>query len=153
MRLDIQKELASKITGVGKSRIKINFEHRDKIKEAITKADIRDLIEEGLINITAPKGNSKSRARLRTIAKNKGRQRGQAKRSGTKGARSDPKGNWINRIRLQRKLLKNFKDSGRLSSNDWKILYLRAKGGFFRHKRQLLQYLDQNKLLKEVKKK
>ena len=153
MKLDLQKTLASKVTGAGKSRIKIDFEHRDKIKEAITKADIRDLLDEGVISITPAKSNSRGRAKARLVAKKKGRRRGQAKRSGTKNARNNSKSDWINRIRLQRKLLKSFKDRDLLASNDWKMLYLKAKGGFFKHKRQLLQYMEQNKLLKKENKK
>ena len=147
MKLDLQKTLASKVTGAGKSRIRIDFEHRDKVKEAITKADVRDLIDEGVISVTPAKSNSRSRAKARLVARKKGRQRGQAKRSGTQNARHNSKRDWINRIRLQRKLLKSFKDRGLLTSSDRKTLYLKAKGGFFRHKRQLLQYIDQNKLL------
>ena len=153
MKLDLQKTLASKVTGAGKSRIKIDFEHRDKIKEAITKADIRDLLDEGVISVTPLKSNSRGRAKARLAARKKGRRRGQGKRSGTNNARNNSKSDWINRIRLQRKLLKSFKDRGLLESSDWKMLYLKAKGGFFKHKRQLLQYMDQNKLLKKENKK
>tara|TARA_Y100000034_G_scaffold65385_1_gene79032 strand:- start:1212 stop:1670 length:459 start_codon:yes stop_codon:yes gene_type:complete len=152
MRLDLQKVLASKVTGAGKRRIKIDFKDREKVKEAITKADIRDLIEDGLIKIDQKSGVSRAKARARATAKKRGRQRGPAKKVGRQTARNKPKRVWINRIRLQRKLLKTFKESGRLDSKNWKILYLRAKGGFFRNKRHLLQYLEQNKLLKEVKK-
>ncbi len=153
MKLDLQKTLASKVTGAGKSRIKIDFEHRDKIKEAITKADIRDLLDEGVISVTPSKSNSRGRAKARLAARKKGRRRGQGKRSGTNNARNNSKSDWINRIRLQRKLLKSFKDRGLLESSDWKMLYLKAKGGFFKHKRQLLQYMDQNKLFKKDNKK
>ena len=41
MKLDLQKTLASKVTGAGKSRINIDFEHRDKIKEAGCPVTIR----------------------------------------------------------------------------------------------------------------
>tara|TARA_B100001287_G_scaffold258394_1_gene244751 strand:+ start:65 stop:517 length:453 start_codon:yes stop_codon:yes gene_type:complete len=146
MNLKLQKELASKITGAGKSRIVINSAEADKVKEAITKADVRDLIDQKVITIKAAKSNSRVRARLRVIAKKKGRQRGPAKKSGRKTARSKPKDNWISRVRLQRKLLKSFKSRGLITSSTWKNLYLKSKGGFFRHKRQMLQYMEQNKL-------
>ena len=69
MNLKLQKELASKITGAGKSRIVINSAEADKVKEAITKADVRDLIDQKVITIKAAKSNSRVRARLRVIAK------------------------------------------------------------------------------------
>ena len=71
MNLKLQKELASKITGAGKSRIVINSAEADKVKEAITKADVRDLIDQKVITIKAAKSNSRVRARLRVIAKRK----------------------------------------------------------------------------------
>ena len=146
MNLKLQKELASKITGAGKSRIVINPSEAEKVKEAITKADVRDLIDEKIIVIKEATSNSRSRAKAREAAKKKGRQRGPAKKSGKKTARSKPKDNWINRIRLQRKLLKSFKSRGLITSSNWKNLYLKAKGGFFRHKRQMLQYIEQNNM-------
>ncbi|RZD32355.1 MAG: 50S ribosomal protein L19e [uncultured DHVE6 group euryarchaeote] len=152
MNLEMQKRLSSKVAKVGLARVKINPENVDQVKEAITKADIRDLIDNKVIEILPLVRNSKARARLRAKAKKKGRQSGPGSKVGTKNARTPTKKVWINRIRLQRKIIKSFKDSGRLSTGDWKILYYRAKGGFFRNKRHLLQTLEQGKLLKEKKK-
>jgi large subunit ribosomal protein L19e len=152
MNLEMQKRLSSKVAKVGLARVKINPENVDQVKEAITKADIRDLIDNKVIEILPLVRNSKARARLRSKAKKKGRQSGPGSKVGTKNARTPTKRVWINRIRLQRKIIKSFKDSGRLSTSDWKTLYYRAKGGFFRNKRHLLQTLEQGKLLKEKKK-
>jgi len=152
MNLEMQKRLSSKVAKVGLARVKINPENVDQVKEAITKADIRDLIDNKVIEILPLVRNSKARARLRAKAKKKGRQSGPGSKVGTKNARTPTKKVWINRIRLQRKIIKSFKDSGRLSTGDWKVLYYRAKGGFFRNKRHLLQTLEQGKLLKEKKK-
>ncbi|MBT6023292.1 50S ribosomal protein L19e [Candidatus Woesearchaeota archaeon] len=152
MNLEMQKRLSSKVAKVGLARVKINPENVDQVKEAITKADIRDLIDNKVIEILPLVRNSKARARLRAKAKKKGRQSGPGSKVGTRNARTPTKRVWINRIRLQRKIIKSFKDSGRLSTGDWKTLYYRAKGGFFRNKRHLLQTLEQGKLLKEKKK-
>ena len=152
MNLEMQKRLSSKVAKVGLARVKINPENADQVKEAITKADIRDLIDNKVIEILPLVRNSKARARARAKSKKKGRQSGPGSKVGTKNARTPTKRVWINRIRLQRKIIKSFKDSGRLSAGDWKILYYRAKGGFFRNKRHLLQTIGQGKLLKEKKK-
>ena len=152
MNLEIQKRLSSKVAKVGLARVKINPENVDQVKEAITKADIRDLIDNKVIEILPLVRNSRARARTRAKAKKRGRQSGPGSKVGTKNARTPTKRVWINRIRLQRKIIKSFKDSGRLSTGDWKTLYYRAKGGFFRNKRHLLQTLEQGKLLKEKKK-
>ena len=152
MKLDMQKTLASKVAKVGTGRIKIDPANAEQVKEAITKADIRDLIDQDVIKVMPLVRNSKARARARAAAKKKGRQRGAGSKVGRATARSPPKKEWINRIRLQRKIIKSFKDSGRLSTGDWKVLYRRAKGGFFRNKRHLLQVIEQGKMLKQVKK-
>jgi len=152
MNLEIQKRLSSKVAKVGLARVKINPENVDQVKEAITKADIRDLIDNKIIEILPLVRNSRARARARAKAKKRGRQSGPGSKVGTKNARTPTKRVWINRIRLQRKIIKSFKDSGRLSTGDWKTLYYRAKGGFFRNKRHLLQVIEQGKLLKEKKK-
>lgn len=149
MNLEIQKRLSSKVAKVGLARVKINPENVDQVKEAITKADIRDLIDNKIIEILPLVRNSRARARARAKAKKRGRQSGPGSKVGTKNARTPTKRVWINRIRLQRKIIKSFKDSGRLSTGDWKTLYYRAKGGFFRNKRHLLQVIEQGKLLKE----
>ena len=152
MKLNMQKTLASKVAKVGVGRIKIDPANAEQVKEAITKADIRDLIDQDVIEIKPLVRNSKARARARAAAKKKGRQRGAGSKVGRMTSRTPPKKAWINRIRLQRKIIKSFKDSGRLSTGDWKVLYRRAKGGFFRNKRHLLQVIEQGKLLKKVKK-
>ena len=152
MKLNMQKTLASKVAKVGVGRIKIDPANAEQVKEAITKADIRDLIDQDVIEIKPLVRNSRARARARAAAKKKGRQKGPGSKVGRMTARTPPKKAWINRIRLQRKIIKSFKDSGRLSTSDWKLLYRRAKGGFFRNKRHLLQVIEQGKLLKKVKK-
>ncbi len=152
MKLDMQKTLASKVAKVGTGRIRIDPANASQVKEAITKADIRDLIDQDVIKVMPLVRNSKARARARAAAKKKGRQKGAGSKVGRATARSPPKKEWINRIRLQRKIIKSFKESGRLSTGDWKLLYRRAKGGFFRNKRHLLQVIEQGKMLKEVKK-
>ncbi len=152
MNLNMQKRLAAKVAKVGTGRVKINPENAEQVKEAITKADIRDLIDNKVIEILPLIRNSRAKARVRYAAKKKGRQKGPGSKVGTRKARNSPKREWINRIRLQRKIIKSFKDSGRLSASNWKTLYLRAKGGFFRNKRHLLQVIEQGKMLKEKKK-
>jgi large subunit ribosomal protein L19e len=59
MKLDRKKELAAKALGVGKGRIIFNVEGLAEIKEAITKQDIKDLANEGIISIRPVKGRKK----------------------------------------------------------------------------------------------
>jgi large subunit ribosomal protein L19e len=149
MKLKLQKKLASQVSNASKKRVKISPEGREQVKQAITKADIVSLIREGIIKVAPKKGTSRHRARARIEAKKKGRKRGLSTRKGTKTARSSPKREWINKVRLQRKVLKTLKLNNQLDKKDYKMLYLRVKGGFFRSKKHLLLYAKQNGLLKE----
>jgi len=151
MDLKLQKTLASKVAGVGKDRIKFDSESFDDIKEAITKADIRSLIKGGAIKVLPKVGTARHRARERHIQKKKGRQRGVAKKKGKAGARTPRKRVWINRIRLQRSILKKLRDKKKIDPRTYRDLYLKAKGGVFRSRKHLLMYLKQQGYLKSEK--
>jgi len=58
----------------------------------------------------------------------------------------------MNKVRLQRKLLKEMKEKEIITSSVFRNLYLKSKGGFFRSKRHLKLYIEENKLVnKNVK--
>ena len=59
MKLNRKKELVSRTIGVGKGRILFNKERLSEIKEAITKQDIRDLVESKAIMIREITGRRK----------------------------------------------------------------------------------------------
>ncbi len=151
MKLDIQKRLAAEILGCSKKRIKLDLERLADIKEAITKADIRNLIKENAIKKIPKKGVSRGRARKRAIQKKKGRQKGEGSRKGGKNARLPKKEAWINRVRAQRLFLKALKDKGVIDSKLYRELYLKSKGGFFRSKRHIKIYLEGKELLENEK--
>jgi large subunit ribosomal protein L19e len=58
-----KKQLASRVLKVGKNRIKFNSENIAEIKEAITKQDIKDLYQGGIISIKPVKGRKKIKKR------------------------------------------------------------------------------------------
>lgn len=149
MNLKLQKKLASKIAKVGKNKIRLDQKAGEELKEAITKEDIRSLINEGVIQIKDSKGISRGRARKSHLQKKKGRQRGHGKRKGSKNARTDLKRTWINHVRSQRKLLKELKDQSKLKEGTYGEIYKKIKGNYFRSKRHLILYLKKNNLIKE----
>ena len=59
MNLRSKKELAARTFGVGKKRIVFMESRKDEIKEALTKQDIRDLVESGAIIIREIRGRKK----------------------------------------------------------------------------------------------
>lgn len=149
MNTKIQKRLAAQILKGSIKRVTFDPEAVSEIKEAITKADIRSLIKSRAIIIKNKKGVSKSRARKIRAQKRKGRQRGQGSRKGTANARSESKREWINKIRLQRELLKTLIEKGMIAQDIYRDLYRKSKGGFFRNKRHLKFYLKEHNLLNE----
>ncbi len=148
MKSKIQKRLAAKISKRSSKKIKFNLLKLDKIKEAITRADIRALIKDDAILLEQDKGISKARIRKNKAQKLKGRKRGQGSRKGSANARLKPKRTWINKMRLQRTFLKNLKKKNKITQEVYKNLYMKSKGGFFRSKRHIKLYLTEHKLVK-----
>ena len=72
--------------------------------------------------------------------------KGDGSRKGTAKARTPPKRDWINKVRLQRKFLTELKIKGLISSHTYRELYLKVKGGFFRTRNHLKYYIDENRL-------
>ena len=148
MKSKIQKKLASKVLGRSPKKVRLNPARLEDIKEAITRADVRGLIKDSAIEVLQDKGVSRARARQVHDQKAKGRRKGQGSRKGHANARLSFKKKWMNKVRLQRKLLKNLKESDKLSQESYKDLYRKSKGGFFRSKRHLMLYITEHKLMK-----
>ena len=139
--LSMQKRLASEILKAGKSRVRFVEDRLDEVKEAITREDIKSLINKGAITVVKKKGVSRSRVKKHHLQKKKGRRSGPGKRKGTKKARNPKKKVWINKIRPQRRLIKDLKKKGRLTTRRLRKLYNLSKGGFFRSKKHLRLYI------------
>ncbi|MBD3204611.1 50S ribosomal protein L19e [Candidatus Woesearchaeota archaeon] len=151
MNLNVQKRLAADILKGSKNRVRFDTGRIEEIKESITKADIRGLIQDNAIWLKPKKGVSRSRAKKRSRQVKKGLRRGMGSRKGTANARYDKKRKWINKIRAQRKLLKELKNKKKISDKDYRKLYTKSKGGFFRSRRHIRLYINEKGLLKNVK--
>ncbi len=147
MKLSLQKRLAATISGCSEKKVKFNLDSLKDIKEAITKIDIRGLIKDKAIVIEKSKGVSKGRTRKKKEQKKKGRQRGQGKRKGTKNAREPRKRTWINKIRSQRAFLAKLKEKKIINLESYRMLYNKAKGGYFRSKRHIDLYINEHNLV------
>ena len=146
MKLAKKKKIAGKVLGVSPNKIRLDLSRKEEILEAITKTDIRHLIGSKAIKRKKIAGASKVRARKRKIQKKKGRRRGEGKRKGTQKARNPKKRVWINKIRVLRKFLKDLRDKKLITQRTYQTLYKKAKGGFFRNRRHLKLYIEENKL-------
>ena len=149
--LDVQRRLAAQILKCGEHRIRFDPGRLDEIKEAITKADIRSLINNGHISKKRLLNTSRFWARKRKEQKKHGRQKGFGSRKGKKTARTPSKRTWINKIRLQRNFIKHLRNHKMITSTDYRELYMKSKGGFFRSIRHLKLYTHERGLVKNDK--
>jgi large subunit ribosomal protein L19e len=141
MKLNVQKRIAAQIIKGSSKRVKFDVTKLEDIKKAITKQDIKSLIEDGVITALPKRGVSKGRARAVHAQQKKGLKRGQGSRKGKANARENKKRTWINKIRLQRSFLQELKDKKAINNETFRMLYAKAKGGFFRSKRHIKLYL------------
>ncbi len=148
---EVQRRLAAQILKCGKNRIRFDSARLDDIKEAITKADVRSLISNGVISKKRILNTSGFWSRKRKQQKGKGKQKGFGSRKGRKTARLNPKRNWINKVRVQRDFIKLLRNNGLITSAICHDLYMKSKGGFFRSLRHLKLYTQERGLLKNEK--
>jgi len=139
MQIKKIRAIAAKMLNVGKGRVWINPEETAKVKEAITKQDVKALIEEGIIR--KEKHNFHSRARALRLAKKKkmGRRGGRGKRRGTRSVRMGGKRYWIKNVRALRQKLRELrkKHGEAIEGFGYSRLYSMIKGNYFRGKRYL----------------
>lgn len=149
MRLSSQKRLAAQLLKVGKTRVRFDNAKLPDIKEAITKADIRNLILKGIIKAKPVKSVSRFRARKLKTQKRKGRRKGPGSKKGTAKARVPKKKSWMSKVRVQRFFVKNIKSKNKISLGTYRKLYKMIKGNVFRSKRHIKLYLEEHNLFKK----
>lgn len=149
MKLDAQKRIAAVILNCSKKRVVFDPSRLEDIKEAITKVDIRILVSDGAIKRKPVRGISRFRARKRIVQRRKGRQKGFGSRKGKKTARLPRKKLWMNRIKAQRKLLKELRNKNVITKRTYRELYMKTKGGFFRSRGHIDLYIKEHNLAKK----
>ena len=132
MQITNQKKMAAQLLKCGVHRVWINPSYLDQVAQSVQKEDIREAIDNGWIKAKAIKGTSRVRALKRASQKQKGRRKGQGKRSGTANARNPRKQRWMATIRAQRRTLKEMREEGILERSQYHHYYLKAKGGSYR---------------------
>lgn len=152
MDLKSQKNMAAKLLKCGRSRVWFDPARIGDLSEAITGADIRRLIKDGVIKELPKKGISSYRKNKIKKQKSKGRRKGEGSRKGKIKTRIGRKRTWIKRIRTIRKMIKEMKNNGRIENKTYHDIYVKSKSGFFRSKSHIMTYLERNNLLKEADK-
>lgn len=152
MNLKLQKRIAADVLKVSYKRVWFDQTRLEEIKEAITKEDIRSLVATGVVREKPAKSNSRVRARKTATQKRKGLRRGQGSRKGRATARLPSKQVWMAKVRVQRKFVRELLDQKVIAKPTYNDFYRKVKGNFFRSRRHIKLYMNDNDLvLKEAK--
>jgi large subunit ribosomal protein L19e len=142
--LSAQKRLASDVLDVGENKVWFDPDRQGDIAEAITREDVRELVDEGAIRADEPGGNSRGRARERQEKRAYGHQTGPGSRRGKAGARQNEKESWQSLIRAQRERLNELREEGDLPRSAYRDLYDKAGGGEFDSVADMERFIDEN---------
>ena len=146
MNLTNQRRLAAAVMEVGRNRIWFNPEKIEGVETAITREEIRKLINEGAIKALPEIRTSRGRARVLAEKKRTGRRIGAGTKKGKKTSVISRKQRWINRIRALRKHLNELKEGRTITVNTYRNLYMKAKGGEFKSIAELERHINEQKL-------
>lgn len=151
MRLTSQRRTSAQLLKCGENKVWFDPARLSEVKEAITKADIRKLINDLAIQKKPERGQSRFWARKRIVQRRKGRQQGSGSAKGTSNARLNLKKLWMAKTRSQREFAKNLRDKQLVTTEVYHDVYRKIKGGFFRSIRHIKLYLGERNLFNKKK--
>ena len=135
--LKTQKRIAAETLGIGITRVWVNPAAAVDIAQAMTRDDVRELIKQGLIQEKPKKKQTRARAKKRVELRRKRKGVSHGKRSGTAGGRKSDKEKWMQKVRSQRKALKDLKEREKIDASVYRKYYLRIKGGNYATLKQM----------------
>lgn len=141
MKVNSAKKIAAEEFKSGITRVWVDTNSIDKVLEAASRADVRELIERNVIQLKQKKGNSNARLKKRIKQLSKERRRGPGSIRGTKYARFPRKERWITTIRALRSELRNMKQNNEIDQKTFRKYYLQVKGGSFKSRAQLSSHI------------
>lgn len=137
-----QRRLAAEVLEIGVNRVWMDPEASKDIAAALTREDIRKLIEEDKVGARPIRGVSRGRARKVDETRAYGHRKGHGSRSGAKGARRPKKQQWMKKIRALRSRLKELRENEKIDATTYRKLYVKAKGGEYRSRAHLDSHIE-----------
>jgi large subunit ribosomal protein L19e len=142
MSIKFARRAAAEILNRGESAIRFNSAALEEIRKALTKDDVRRLIQNKSIYAIKEKHNLSINSKILKKKREEGRRRGFGRRKGTRKARGII--SWEKKTRSQRALLKELKKMGKLDTASFKRFYMLVKGNSFPDKASLLLHLREH---------
>jgi large subunit ribosomal protein L19e len=134
VNLKLKRKLAAKVLGVGVERVWFDPEALEDLEGVDTREDVRALEAKGVIRVLPVKGQTR---------REKGR-KGPGSRKGKKTVKVSKKERWMMRVRAQRRLLRTLRGKGAITPSQYRRLYSLVKGGMFKSKARLSDYIESN---------
>lgn len=148
-----QRRLAADIMKCGNDKVWIDPTKLSDVAQAITRADVRRLVQKGYIRRARTSLQSRGRWRVLRQKKLEGRRGGPGSRKGARFAGTTKKREWIKTVRVLRVRLRELRDVGALEERTYRHLYRMIKAGAFRSSSHLNLYVREKGLLKRQEKK
>ena len=146
--LQNQRRMAASILKCGNNRVWMDPDRTEEIAKAVTRKDVKILVNGGAIKSKQSTGISSGRNRYQQKQKAKGRQKGHGSRKGAKYARFPRKQRWIKTIRPIRTYLRSLRDEQVIDRTIYRRYYRKSKGGEFRNKSHIKSRLISDGVMK-----
>lgn len=142
MGMNFARRAAAYILKRGESAVRIKPEANADAEKALTKEDIRRLVQKGDIYAVKSEHNVSESSKLLKKARGEGRSRGVGSRRGTRKARTGRV--WEKKVRSQRRLLKELKLMKKIDNVTFTRFYSLIKGNQYATKANLLLQLREH---------